>query len=243
VQSRASCRDDACKGQAAFTGRTEAWERESRPRLHGDSPRTIGHPGIKSGHSAELWIPKWIWVVRSGAPPRADSPPACSQCKPAPDRRSTYLVARGGPHAAPSCPGHLDGSDGYPGESAPEPRNSQSSAPALLRAAEPAFQNRTRRLREPISGRTGGGACHALPSPSARLQNPVRRFSESNQRLSGYGGGVSSRALPSALLRLVEAPPSLTSVPRASAVLPSRMPGGAAFLPVGAAVAGPAGCT
>lgn len=57
---------------------------------------------------------------------------------------------------------------------------------------------------------------------------------------------MSARALPPAPPAREpcgEAPPSLTSVPRASAVLLALEQGGAAFLAPGAAAAGPAGYT
>lgn len=63
-----------------------------------------------------------------------------------------------------------------------EPLNSQSSATALQRAAEPTFQNRMRSLRGPISRCRGGRACLVPPLSRASLQiecgdslNPINR--------------------------------------------------------------------
>lgn len=87
-------------------------------------------------------------------------------------------------------------------------------------------------------------------SGSAPFPSPVKRI-ECGDAWSPMSGRAAARGcvragpslLPGRPRALLEAPPSLTSVPWASAVLLAREPGGAAFLPPGAAAAGPAGYT
>lgn len=144
-------------------------------------------PGAQTWQLRTTTGPKWTWGFGSLLHP-------CSDGAPTHFHRSARQAAD--LRTWPPKAGHLGHSRGSPEKALPSSRTANPE-PSLGVSSRRAFQNRTRRLREPISGDRGmRGVALLLPLPSAGLETPVRRSPRSNQRRSGSEGRVLGLSLP-----------------------------------------------
>lgn len=152
-------------------------------------------------------------------------------------RRPTYPAARGGPPRSQPR---------FPGESAPQPWNSQSSAgPWCELCREPSKNERGDSVGQSATAEERGACPGSAPFPPS-ASKPECEDSQAQSAVEQRQGAWSLGPLPFApdcpSVALGGAPP-LTSVPSESVVSLARVWGGAAFLPWGAAVAAPAAYT
>ena len=184
AQLWASCLDGAYRDRTAFINRTRPWERVSWSRSHGDIPSTGPPPGLRRGRFAQ----------RRALSGRGSSGPGDTPALTARPLASTAAQAKmPNLRTWPPEAGHLGHSHGSPEKTLLGP-GTANPLPSFGVSAPRAFQNRTRRLREPIGGGTGARGVSRLDPFSPKASKS--ECEEAPGPISGGAaeGGVSSLA-------------------------------------------------